>query len=260
MVKWSPTGHRVVRGIGVILAGAGVWLAGCGPVNEQYVGPARLEHGLVIILPGIEGEGPLSYSVRQGLLDADIQAALPIYRWGRPVPLAGPLLNQMDEQGNRLAAGRIARMIVDYQDTHPGRPVHLVGHSGGGGVAVFAAEALPPGRQVEGLVLLSASISSGYDLSKALAHCRKGIVNFYSKGDVGFLVLGTTVFGNVDGVRGPAAGAVGFKYPRPGLYQVGWRAEMAGSGHLGGHAGTTASGFVERYVVPWIRAASWPVQ
>ena len=249
-----------MRDTSVILAAVGLWLVGCGNVNEEYVVPARLERGLVIILPGIEGEGPLSYSVRQGLLDAGIEAALPIYRWGRPIPLAGPLLNQMDVLGNRLAAERIARMIVDYQDAHPGRPVHLVGHSGGGGVAVFTAEALPADRQVEGLVLLSASISSGYDLSKALAHCRKGIVNFYSKGDVGFLVVGTTVFGNVDGVRGPAAGAVGFEHPRPGLYQVGWRADMASSGHLGGHAGTTASAFVKHYVAPWIRSAHWPAR
>jgi len=232
--------------------------AGCSPTNDQLVTQERLESGLVVILPGIEGEGPLSYSVRDGLRRAGVDAALPIYRWGRPVPIAGPLLNQMDVIGNRLVAERIAQMVADYQDSYPGRPVHLVGHSGGGGLAVFSTEALPPGRSVEGLILLSASISRDYDLSKALAHCRKGIVNFYSASDIAFLGIGTTVVGNVDGARGPSAGMLGFSRSWPGLHQVPWSTEMALAGNLGGHADTTARPFVSKYVAPWVLSSAWP--
>jgi len=232
--------------------------AGCGETSDKFASPQRLSCGLVILLPGIEGEGPLSYSIRDGLSRAGIDSALRIYQWGRPVPVAGLLLNQMDVLGNRAAARRVARLIVDYQESHPDHPVYMVGHSGGGGVAVFAAEALPPHRQVEGLILLAPSISSGYDLSRALDRCRKGIVNFHSAGDAGFLIVGTTLFGNVDGVRSPAAGAVGFAKHRPRLFQKPWTTEMALAGNLGGHLGSTTPEF-QRYVAPWLKAQPWPV-
>jgi hypothetical protein len=87
------------------------FLIGCSPTNDEYVTDARLDQGLVIILPGIEGEGTNSYNIRRGLLSAGVRSAIPIYRWGRPIPLAGVLLNQTDFLGNRLAGGRIARFI-----------------------------------------------------------------------------------------------------------------------------------------------------
>ena len=189
--------------------------------------------------------------------------SLTIYRWGRPVPVAGMLLNQMDFIGNRLAADQIARMIVDYQDEHPGKPVFLVGHSGGGGIAVFVAEAMPTGRSVDGLILLNASISSGYDLRKALEHTRLGLVNFWSPDDVGLLYFGTTLFGNVDGVHGPGAGAAGFRNTgglgrlKGILHQVKWSQQMAASGNDGGHTGSTSEVFVGDWVAPWILARTW---
>jgi len=188
-------------------------LSGCADGNIDFTTPQRMNGGLVIILPGIEGESWMNRDVRRGLDRAGVAGAMPIYHWGRPLPIAGPLINQMDFLGNRLQGTKIAQMIVQYQDNHPGMPVYLVGHSGGGGVAVFAAESMPEGRQVDGLVLLSASISSAYDLTKALAHARNGIVNFYSKADVGLLIVGTMLAGNVDGTHGPAAGAIGFDMP-----------------------------------------------
>ncbi|MDY6914383.1 MAG: hypothetical protein SVT52_08010, partial [Planctomycetota bacterium] len=229
-------------GLGILglLSLAVLWTtAGCtASGNVEFTTEARLDQGLVIILPGIEGESHMNHDIRRGLVAAGIYRALPIHLWGRPIPGVGMLLNQMDVIGNRLAGGQIAKMITAYQDSHPGRPVYLVGHSGGGGVAVFSAEALPPGRKVDGLVLLSASISKGYDLTKALGKCRNGIVNFYSEADVGFLVIGTIVAGNVDGVHGPAAGAVGFDWPTDAkqraayskLYQVSMNEAMTGGG------------------------------
>lgn len=238
---------------------AALLMGGCLPDNNELVTPQRMESGLVMILPGIEGDGPFSAEVRRGLDESGLGCALPIIRWGRPVPIAGPLLNQMDLIGNRLAAQRLADAIVNYQDSHPGRPVHLVGHSGGGGVSIFTAEALPQGRKVDGIVLLSASISAGYDLTKALAHSRKGIVNFYSKNDVGLLMIGTTVVGNVDGIHGPAAGAIGFDRLPEGLHQVPWSQDMSWAGS-GGHMDTTGAPFVRTFVSPWIRAPAWPAR
>lgn len=239
---------------------------GCGS-NTEFVTEDRLVNGLVIVLPGIEGESAANRNIRSGLLAAGVDRALPIYNWGRPIPGLGMLLNQIDIIGNRLAGIRIAKMIVAYQDSHPGKPVHLVGHSGGGGVAVFAAEAMPEGRQVDGLVLLSASISSAYNLTKALSRCRSGILNFYSRADIGLLVIGTIVAGNVDGTHGPGAGAIGFDMPGAGakpekrlaytkLYQIELTDAITGGGAA--HFSATRPSFVWTYVAPWVLSPTWP--
>jgi pimeloyl-ACP methyl ester carboxylesterase len=236
--------------------------------NKPFMTSDRMNSGLVIILPGIEGESSLNHDVRRGLLNGGLFYAVPIYRWGRPVPIAGPLLNQMDIIGNRIEGKEIANRIVSYQKSYPGRPVYLIGHSGGGGIAVFAAEALPKDVSIDGLVLLSASMSSAYDLTGALGHCRKGILNIYSRADVGWLIIGTMLAGNVDGIRGPAAGAIGFDRPtaksspeRIRAYQKLYQLELTGplgNGSNGAHASTTRSSFITYYVLPWLMASSWP--
>ena len=244
----------------IAIAIAAACAAGCGGTNKEYVTPHRLERGLVIILPGIEGEGGYTYDVRAGLLRSAVDMAMPIHSWGRPIPLAGPLINQMDVIGNRIAARRIAQMVTDYQDSHPDRPVYIIGHSGGGGVAVFAAEALPDDRKLEGLILLSASISKTYNLTKALSRCRCGIMNFYSGQDVGLLGVGTTLFGNVDGIRGPSAGLTGFDKKPVGLYEIAWREEMAQTGYTGGHLSSGQEKFIAAYVAPFVLSEQWNIE
>lgn len=242
-----------------------LWTIGCVD-NSKFVTPERREQGLVVILPGIEGKSSLNRDVRQGLVRGGVYCAMPIYPWGRPIPGLGPLLNQVDFIGNRLAGISISKMIMQYQDAYPGRPVYVVGHSGGGGVAVFVAEAMPEDRQIDGLVLLSASISSAYNLTKALGRCRNGIVNFYNEGDGALLGIGTTVFGNVDGTHGPSAGLISFDEPTAGsskkkklayenLYQIRVTPSMS-SGDP--HASTTRPHFVSAHVAKWMLASTWP--
>lgn len=250
-----------------LACGLGV-AAGCNGGNGTiFAAEHRMENGLVIILPGIEGESALNRDIRRGLAMAGIDYALPIYHWGRPIPGLGMLLNQMDFIGNRLAGVRIAKTIEQYQREHPGKPVFVVGHSGGGGVAVFAAEGMSEGKQIDGLILLSASIWAGYDLTKALGRCKYGIANFYNKGDVGMLAIGTTITGNVDGMRGPSAGLNGFDRASPGdpgersaayrkLYQVSI-AQYAFGGDP--HTAATQPRFVSAHVAPWITSPPWPV-
>ncbi|MFW6132614.1 MAG: alpha/beta fold hydrolase [Planctomycetota bacterium] len=250
-------------GTWIALAAASGGCNGGGP----YMQEERLQNGLVIILPGIEGESQFNRNIRRGLLSSGIDRAMPIHRWGRPVPGVGMLLNQMDVVGNRIAGAVVAERVMEYQDEYPGRPVHLIGHSGGGGIAVFAAEALKDDHKVDGLVLLSASISSAYDLSKALSRSRSGLVNFYSEADVGLLVIGTILAGNVDGTHGPAAGAIGFDRPRPGDRPEKKRAYSklhefpVSDAMLPGadaHTAATGTAFVRRHVAPWVMSTMWP--
>ncbi|MCK4602784.1 MAG: hypothetical protein KAU28_09980, partial [Phycisphaerae bacterium] len=85
-----------------VLIAASLSAAGCNG-NVKFMTEDRLEGGLVIILPGIEGESELNRNIRRGLVSAGVYRAMPIHSWGRPVPLAGMLLNQIDFIGNRIA-------------------------------------------------------------------------------------------------------------------------------------------------------------
>ncbi|MDP7635942.1 MAG: alpha/beta fold hydrolase [Phycisphaerae bacterium] len=253
----------------IALAAAVAFASGCVEDNAAYMTSERMNNGLVVILPGIEGESAANREVRSALDASGVDRALPIWHWGVPIPGAGMIINQIDFGGNRLRAKRIADRIVKYQDEHPGRPVHLVGHSGGGGIAVLAAEQLPEGRKVDGLVLLSASISIAHDVTKALKNCRSGIVNFYNRGDAALLGVGTTILGNVDGRHGPSAGLLGFDPPGASasdetrltyskLFQVELSGPMISEDLGGAHFSTTRYGFVLVYVSPWVRNPDWP--
>lgn len=257
--------RRALRfGLLLVLAGALAGLAGCGAHNGDFMTDQRMNNGMVVILPGIEGVSRLNRDVRAGLDEAGVRYAMPIHSWGRPVPVVGALMNQMDFVGNRLAARGVVRRIAAYQQSHPGRPVYIVGHSGGGGIAVFAAEQLPDDKPIEGLILLSASISSNYDLTKALKHCRKGIVNFHDPSDTGLLGVGTALLGNVDGGHGSSAGRTGFdeaeardtdeaKLAYSRLYQ------MTINSYGTPHMASTRSTFVHSDVAPWVLLDRWPV-
>ncbi len=167
---------------------------------------------------------------------------------------------------NRQQAQEIAGQIVAYQDRYPGRPVTLIGHSGGAAMAVLILEALPADRQVTQAVLLAAAISPDHDLSTALSRTEHGILNFYSRGDVGYLVLGTLALGTIDRQHSISAGAAGFHPPaqltdeqrqlyNSRLQQVPYQLSMLRSCNLGGHFSVTNSKFVSDWVAPRLAVA-----
>lgn len=190
-------------------------MAGCTKydVGTEFTTPQRADQGMVVILPGIEGESSANHDIRKGLRDAGVPYALVIYRWGAPVPgSAGMLINQTDVAGNRRAGQQLAGQIAQYQRNHPNRPVFLIGHSAGGGVAVFTLEELAKvngAKPIEGAFLLSSSISANYPLDAALRMVKRGIVNTHNPDDH-LLKEGTGTFGNVDGGHGDSAGRTGF--------------------------------------------------
>ena len=244
-----------MKALSAVLIVPAVLSAGCLP--SALMSEERLDKGLVIILPGIDGPGLNSAGVTDGLTKGGVEMGIMTHAWGWPIPGIGMILNQTDVIGNRAAGQRVAQMIVDYKKGHPDRPVYVIGHSGGGGVAVFAAESMPAGQNVDGLILLSASISAGYDLSKALANCRGGILNYYSYNDE-ILPFTASISQTVDGVRGTSAGASGFRRSQPGLHQMGWNARMQSYGNGGGHMQSCNSAFVAHFIAPWINRGYWP--
>jgi pimeloyl-ACP methyl ester carboxylesterase len=228
--------------------------------TKQYRTPARYQRGLTIILPGIEGRSYLNENVASGLGKGGVPGAIEIYDW----TLGGTvtwLPNLRLLSHNRAEAAKIAEKIVTYQNAYPGKPVSLVGHSGGGGVAVLALESLPPERKIALAMLLAPALSRDYDLRKALSRTDAGIWNYYSHADMGFLGLGTTVFGNIDGGHGPAAGAFGFIEPwgmdradralyGRMLHQQAWSPQMAEAGNYGLHTTWARESFVAKWLAP----------
>jgi pimeloyl-ACP methyl ester carboxylesterase len=221
----------------------------------------RLERGLVIILPGIEGRSPWNIDLARGLNEGGVQTGIQIFDWGTAVP-GGMLINLTDYERNQRMAQQLKDHILAYRRKYPGRSVHLIGHSGGGGLAVLATEMLPPDTKLSSVILLAPALSPKHDLRAALRRTRFGIFNYFSKFDQALLGLGTSVAGTIDRDYGQAAGAVGFtrpKFDNPAddmlytrLHQIQWRPEMRWYGHFGGHMEWTHRGFVKRYLAPLI--------
>ncbi len=243
----------------------GCMTTGCGYVrsmvnsDQPYMAPDRIDKGLVIVLPGIEGRSPLNEDICRGLSDGGVDCAIELMDW---TSWAGPLYDQRAQDRNRRKASEIAALILNYKQTHPGTPVTLVGQSGGGAMAIWTAEALPPDCMVDGIILLAASLSPNYDLELALVKTRRGIVSFHSSKDWLLLGFGTTVVGTMDGEHSSSAGKVGFEIPLAvpaykKLYQIPWSQEMASTGYTGRHMNSGAKEFVVEYVVPFVRAPKW---
>jgi hypothetical protein len=236
--------------------------AGCADaLNGSDTTAAMLDQGIIYILPGIQGVDYHYKNIRRGLRGSGLQCAIKIHPWGCRIPGIKLAINETDVRDDRGWGKKIAQEIQDYQQHYPGRPIYMIGQSGGCAICVFTAELLasvgsPP---LEGLVLLDASLSADYDLQPALNHCRKGIVNFYNLSDVALLEVGTEIFGNLDGSRGTSAGRTGFENAYAELYQVQTTKDMV-SPFASPHFADTSTAFTARYIAPWIIDQTWPAK
>ena len=235
----------------------------CGRLLKQFRTPARYGRGLVIVLPGIESQSFLNHGIVWGLSDGGWQGAIEIDDWTTSCKLFF-VYHLRGWRRNMRQAQRIALRIVAYQSEFPGRPVHLVGHSGGGALAILALEALPADRQVTSAILLAPAIAPGYPLTIALQRTERGIWNFWSPLDVIFLGAGTLLLGTIDGRLRPSSGMIGFREPaglseadrqlyRQKLHQRAYASRMARTFNFGGHFGCVNRVFVESWIAPLVK-------
>ena len=222
--------------------------------------PDRLEKGLVLVFTGIEGHSFLNVGLLAGLIDGGVQSAVDIVDWTTGNKLLFLLHLRGWERNNRVAQD-LANRIVEYQDRHPGRPVWIVTHSGGGGMALLVAGFLPEGRRLTGIVMLATAVSPIVDLQPALDKVETSIWNYYSPFDAFFLRFGTTLLGTFDGRHTVAAGAVGFRGPQVDLamasgrlVQIRWNWRMLFQFNLGEHFGCVHRVFVAEEIAPLITA------
>jgi len=245
----------------VCISAAALAAAGCG---QPYVTAERLDRGLVLVYTGIEGRSPLNIAMCRGLIQGDVPYAVENVDWTIHVPGAY-LVSLRHHERNRRKAADLAERIAKYHTKYPGRPIVLMGQSGGAAMAVWTVEALEPDVQVDGIILIAAALSPEYSLEDAARRSRRGIVSFYSEGDFVLLGIGTTLYGTMDGRHTSSAGRVGFKLPKSDeappwsrrVFQIAWRPEMALTGHWGGHMSSAAAAFIRDYVAPLVCAPQW---
>ncbi len=216
--------------------------------------PERLSKGYVIILPGVEGRSFWNQCIINGLQDAKIPYAIERHDWtlGR----FRFFHNLRSARRHDVQSRWIAHKIARYRKKHPSQPVYLIGHSGGGAMALLALKNLPMGVTATGAVLLSNAMSPGFDLSQSLQKSTVGIWNFSSYFDAGFVGIGTFVFGTVDGKHTLSSGMVGFRTPDSSedlqgtLIEVPYNFGFARYLNLGGHFGCTSRPFIKNCVAP----------
>lgn len=234
--------------------------AGAGCFEPDPPTPEQMLAGYIMLLPGVEC---MTWSMRNlmpALTEAGITQAVDLVTWGEE-PF-GAFRNLLSYEENRDEAARLAERLVRYSEDYPDRPISIIGYSGGAGIALFVAEALPADFMIDRMILLGPAVSPEYDLGPALAHCRNGLINFYGEPDVFTLDWGTSIFGTMDRVKTVAAGKIGFLgsdgalLQRPGLTQVVWRPAWCELGHCGGHDGWIARTWVRQVLAAYLPGGS----
>lgn len=227
----------------------GRWIAGQAPLLDD---PLREANGLTLVLTGVQGLSFLEKQIALGLADAGVPGRIQIVDWTTGNPLR--LIYHLRTKGFAAAAAAgIAERVAEYRRQRPEKPVHVVGYSGGGYVALRLLEALPRDVSITSAVLLAPSCSPFLDVGPLAAKTKLGLTHVRSPYDV--LVLGflTAVAGTTDGWQAPSAGFIGF-HPEgivlPGeeptgvatnptgryhelVYSVRWALQF----HYGGHYG-----------------------
>lgn len=256
--RWASPSHAESRVLGIVIAGA-CFMTGCN--TRYYMREERLDKGLVVILPGIDGPSPLNASIRRGLDRGGLPYALEIYNWHNHRLGASYAFTP---DACRERASEIAAHVAEYRDAHPGRTVFVVGHSAGGAIGTFAAEAMPPDAPLDGLIILAPALGPTYDVTAAIRGSGGRMINCWASNDY-FLRTLTTIGQNLDGFKGRTAGQEGFCLPEDSgderrrvfemLVQIEWDKSMRAQGHWGGHRGWTSGRWVAANLAP--RLTEW---
>lgn len=211
--------------------------------------------GVILLVEGIGGLHLMQVAGDIGFRQSGLPHEVRLFSWSHGF---GRFLRDLQDIRHVQAKGKeLADEILAIRTREPNRRIFLVAHSGGAGVAVRAAELLPP-DSLERIVLLSCALSPEYDLRPALAASRQGVVSYSSPYDLLILAWGTRQFGTIDRVYAPSAGYEGFQIPEDEalyerLVQVPWSPRMIRQGNWGNHTGTILPSFLAGEVAKWLR-------
>lgn len=207
------------------------------------------------------GAGPIGYvgsiDIPGGFEDAGYRGDVEVFTW-QSWTHAG---DQLNLSRNRSKAAELAAEIRRYRRQYPNQKINLIALSAGTGIATFALEYLPEGIQIDRAVFLGCSLSSTYDLTRALRRVRGGLYVVHSEFDP---ILRNVVWytGTVDRSSGEdgIAGLVGFRAPDPKgpdtdrqyakLHNVPYRYDFSDYGYEGRHTDCTNRQFIAEFIAP----------
>ena len=207
------------------------------------------------------GAGPIGYvgsiDVPGGFKDAGYQGAVDVFTW-QSWTHAG---DQLNLSRNRSKAAEFAGEIRRYRRQFPNQKINVIALSAGTGIATFALEYLPEGIQIDRAVFLGCSMSSQYDLTRALRRIRGGLYVVHSEFDP---ILKNVVWytGTVDrsSAEDGIAGLVGFRLPPhkgpdterqyAKLHNIPYRLDFSDFRYEGGHTDCTNREFIAEFIAP----------
>jgi pimeloyl-ACP methyl ester carboxylesterase len=246
-----------------------VMAGGCDPARKP---PATLmlsaattaptTNPYLLHLPGIAGEKTIDRRFVAGIQDGGFHGPIDVYDWTEHDPGIAALLGY---QRNHKEAKLIADRLAQRRATHPNEKIYLTSHSGGGALAVWALQDLPPGVTINTLVMMSPALSPDYDLTAALKHVSGHAYVFSSLADLLVLGTGTRLLGTMDGVKTDAAGRVGFTRPPTGdpaqykkLIAMPYDPAWMKYGDMADHIGGMTRPFAENIIAPLILQGKMP--
>lgn len=207
----------------------------------------------------VGGAGPMgnvgSFDVPGGLRDAGYSGDVRVFTWQTWLH-AG---DQLNISRNREKGMELAERIRRDQRLNPGARINIIALSAGTGIATFALEDLPERMPIDTVVYLGCSLSSRYDMTRALRRVTNRMYVLYSPSD-GILKNLVWYTGTVDRSSSTdgIAGLEGFYLPvvvgrdtrmqYQKVVNVRYRPEFALSDYEGGHIDATARLFVRRYL------------
>lgn len=216
--------------------------------------------GIVFVLDGAGGFEAASRTLSQTIAQEKLPLEVRTYHWTHGY--CRVISDQTHSSHIRREAQNLAQVVLNCRLEAPGIPIYLVGHSAGCGVALRAAENLPP-NTLERIVLLAPAVSSKHDLRGALRSACQGVDAFISNHDWCLLGLGTRLAGTTDRCwMTRAAGKAGFQPIVGGpedealyskLRQYPWDSTLSWTGHKGGHYGAYQPGFLRTFVLPLLQ-------
>lgn len=242
----------------------GLFACACNPVEPVVKFIARAEEqgdktqGITFYVGGAGPVGNVgSWDIPQGLVDAGYHGYVEVFPW-QGMTHAG---DQINLSRNRSKGAELSYEIRDYRRIYQDQKINIIALSAGTGIATFALEFLPDSMKVDNVVFLGCSMSSEYDLSRALQRINGGLYVIYSQNDP-ILKNVVTYTGTVD--RSSAAegiaGIEGFHVPKSPrreaeaqyrkLHNVEYRYEFEETGYKGGHTDSTSRLFISQYIAP----------
>ena len=223
---------------------------------------ARMKKGYIYYLDGAGGgtaKKNFAEGIKDGFLAAGYTGAGEMFSWETG---KGLLADQKASVAYKRAKAReLAREIDQHVKKYPGNPVSILAWSAGCAEAVFTLEMLPESLRIERVVLLGASISEDYDLTKALKQINDKLYIFTSTKDemIGFMMKFS---GTADRkFHDPGAGIHGFVLPKDAteetrrlyaekIVAIPWTKEFKKDGDKGHHYDNVKMEFIRDQVAP----------